>query len=103
METYVIQRRSGWRTPEELEDAVARSVAEGERMSAEVAWIRSYALRERDGSIGTICVYQASSPEAVRRHATAAGLPVDEIVSVADVVVIRPDPEPVATREGESS
>jgi hypothetical protein len=41
-------------------------------------------------------IYQASSPEAIRAHAQVADLPVDEIVPVADVVVVRPDPQPVA-------
>lgn len=94
METYVILRRRGWRTAADLEQAAARSTAEGERMPDEIAWIRSYVLEERDGSVGTVCVYQASSPEAIRRHAAAAGLPVDEIVKVAGTVVVRPDPVP---------
>ena len=41
-----------------------------------------------------ICVYQASSPEAIRKHAKLADLPVDEIIAVADTVIIRPDPQP---------
>jgi hypothetical protein len=61
-------------------------------MSDDVAWVRSYVLEERDGTVGTVCIYQASSPEAIRRHAAAAELPVDEIVGVADTVVVRPDP-----------
>ena len=93
METYVILRRSGWRTGEELEQAAARSTAEGERMSDDIRWIRSYVLEEPDG-VGTVCIYQASSPEAIRAHAAAAGLPVDEIVRVADTVLVRPDPVP---------
>jgi Protein of unknown function (DUF4242) len=92
MDTYVILRRGGWRTAEELQEAAARSAAEGERMLDDVAWIRSYVLAERDGTVGTVCVYQASSPEAIRRHAAAAELPVDEIVKVADTVLVRPDP-----------
>ena len=63
-------------------------------MSEYVRWIRSYVIAETDGSLGTVCVYQASSPEAIRRHAYAATLPVDEIVAVADTVVVRPDPVP---------
>ncbi len=94
METYVILRRNGWRTGQELEEAAARSTAEGERMPDDVRWIRSYVLAEQDGTVGTVCIYQASSPEAVRAHATAADLPVDEIIAVADTVVVRPDPEP---------
>jgi hypothetical protein len=95
METYVIVRRNGWRSAEDLTEAAGRSTAEGERMSEDVLWIRSYVVAETDGSLGTICVYQASSPEAIRRHAAAATLPVDEIVAVADTVVMQPDPEPV--------
>ena len=34
METYVILRRAGWRTAEELQEAAARSTAEGEQMPA---------------------------------------------------------------------
>jgi hypothetical protein len=92
METYVILRRNGWRSGEELQEAAARSTAEGERMPDDVRWIRSYVLAEQDGSVGTVCIYEASSPEAIRAHAAAAELPVDEIVAVADTVIVRPDP-----------
>jgi thiamine biosynthesis protein ThiC len=88
----VIVRRSGWRTAADLERAAARSTAEGERMPDDVRWIRSYILDETDGSVGTVCIYEASSPEAIRRHALAADLPVDEIIAVADTVVVRRDP-----------
>ena len=94
MDTYVILRRSGWRSPEELQEAAERSTAEGEKMPDDVRWIRSYVLEEDGGSVGTVCVYQASSPEAIRKHAQLADLPVDEIIAVADTVIIRPDPQP---------
>lgn len=97
METYVILRRSGWRTPEELQEAAARSAAEDERMPEDVAWIRSYVLAERDGGVGTVCVYRASSPEVIRAHSARAELPVDEIVKVADTVIVRADPIPAIT------
>jgi hypothetical protein len=96
METYVILRRGGWRTADDLRVAAERSTVEGERMSDDVRWIRSYVTAETDGRVCTVCVYQASSPEAIRRHASAADLPVDEIVKVADTVLVRPDPAPVA-------
>ena len=96
METYVILRRNGWRTAEDLQQATARSIAEAERTPDEVRWIRSYALAEQDGSVGTVCIYQASSPEVIRDHAQRAALPVDEIVAVADTVIVRPDPQAVA-------
>ena len=96
METFVILRRGGWRTAEDLQEAAARSTAEGDKMQDDVRWIRSYVTAEPDGTVGTVCVYQASSPEAVRAHASKADLPVDEIVRVADTVVVRPDPVPAA-------
>ena len=94
METYVILRRNGWPTADDLQEAAARSTAEGERTPDDVLWIRSYVTAETDGTVGTVCIYQASSPEAIREHAGRADLPVDEIVKVADTVVIRPDPVP---------
>lgn len=97
MDTYVILRRSGWRTAEDLRAAAERSTAAGEDMPDDVAWIRSYVLEERDGTVGTVCIYQASSPEAIRAHAAAAELPIDEIVKVADTVLVRPDPVPATT------
>jgi hypothetical protein len=95
MDTYVILRRSGWRSGEELGEAAERSTAEGEKMADDIRWIRSYVLEEGNG-VGTVCIYQASSPEAIRAHAAAADLPVDEIIRVADTVIVRPDPEPAA-------
>jgi len=96
MDTYVILRRSGWRSPEDLQEAAARSTAEGEKMSDDIRWIRSYVLEEEGGSVGTVCIYQASSPEAIRNHAGAADLPVDEIIKIADTVIVREDPAPAA-------
>ena len=94
MELYVIVRRDGFASPADLQEAAARSTAEGDKPDSGVRWIRSYVTAEESGRVGTFCVYEAESPEAIRAHATAADLPVDEIVPVADTVVVRPDPEP---------
>lgn len=93
MNTYVILRRSGWRSPEELQQAAAKSEAAGENMSDDIRWIRSYVMEEESGDLGTVCIYQASSPDAIRRHGDIALLPVDEIIPVMDSVVKRPDPQ----------
>ena len=93
MNLYVIRRQSGWGSPEDLAAAAGRSKHVGdEQMPADVRWIRSYVVHEPDGSLGTICIYEASSPEAIHEHASRATLPVDEIVPIADTVVVRPDP-----------
>jgi Protein of unknown function (DUF4242) len=95
VQTYVILRRGGWRSPDELKEAAARSSKVGdEEMSDDIRWIRSYVMAESDGGLGTVCIYQASSPEKIREHADRAGLPVSEIVEVADTVIVRPDPQP---------
>jgi thiamine biosynthesis protein ThiC len=96
MNIYVILRRGGWQSPEELHEAAERSTKVGDEMSDDIRWIRSYVLEEGDGSVGTVCIYQASSSEAIRSHASRADLPVDEIIPVADTVLVRPDPEPAS-------
>ena len=95
MQLYAILRRSGWRSADDLGEAAQRSTRVGnEEMSDDVRWIRSYVLDEGGGSVGTVCIYEATSPEAIRKHASLADLPVDEIIGVADTVVVRPDPQP---------
>ena len=92
MDLYTIRRRSNWADATELEATAAKSSAEGEKMSDEVRWIRSYVVEEPDGKLGTLCIYQAVSPEAIRRHAGNTGMSADEIFKVADTVVVREDP-----------
>ncbi|HXE44469.1 MAG TPA: DUF4242 domain-containing protein [Conexibacter sp.] len=95
LKTYAIRRRQGWKTPEELQVAAARSSDIGDNeMSSDIRWIRSYVVAEDDGGLGTICIYQASSPEKIREHASRVGMPADEITEVADTVIVRADPAP---------
>jgi hypothetical protein len=92
MNLYAILRRDGFTDGPTLEDAAARSTKVGEDMSDDIRWIRSYVLGENSGALGTDCIYQASSEEAIRKHAEVADLPVSEIIPIADTVVVRPDP-----------
>lgn len=96
MDLYGIIRRNGWPAAEDLQAAAGRSTEEGDKAGSGVRWIRSYVIAEESGGLGTFCVYEADSPEAIRAHAQAADLPVDEIVPIADTVVVREDPAPVA-------
>jgi hypothetical protein len=93
MNTYAIRRENAWASSEELQQIAkrAKEVADSD-FPAEIRWIRSYVIAEDGGSLGSICIYQASSPDAIRRHAQRVGMPADEILDVADLVVIRPDP-----------
>jgi hypothetical protein len=96
VELYGILRRNGWASGDDLQAAAARSTEEGDKDASGVRWIRSYVLAEESGGLGTFCVYEADSPEAIRAHAAAADLPVDEVVPIADTVVVRADPTAVA-------
>lgn len=93
MKLYAILRRSGWRSAADLQAAAERSRKVGDHeMSNEVRWIRSYVLDEGRGTVGTVCIYEAVDGEALRRHATKADLPLDEVIPIADTVIVRPDP-----------
>lgn len=97
MDLYAIIRRDGWASGGDLQEAAARSTAVGDgEMSTDIRWIRSYVLSEESGSLGTVCIYEASSAEAIRDHAKRADLPITEIIPIADTVIVRPDPGVVA-------
>jgi hypothetical protein len=97
MELFAILRRHGWMTGEELEKAAKRSIEVADKdFPNDIAWIRSYVISEEDGGLGTVCIYEASDADAVRRHAASVGMPADEVLPVADTVIVRPDPEKAA-------
>lgn len=97
MQTYLIRRRNAWKDAQELEKVAARSRKIGDtEMAHKVRWIRSYVVAEADGTLGTACIYQAVSPEAIREHAQRVGMPADEITPVAATVIVRADPQEVA-------
>lgn len=94
MKLFTIRRRNAWKNAQELETTASVSARIGnEEMSDKVRWIRSYVVEEEDGTLGTVCIYQATSIEAIREHAQRVGMPANEITPVARTVVIREDPE----------
>jgi hypothetical protein len=93
MNLYAILRRDGFTDGPTLERAAERSTAAGNDMPDDISWVRTYVLGEESGAVGTVCIYQASSEEAIRAHAAAADLPISEIIPIIDTVVVRPDPE----------
>ena len=97
MKTYAIRRPHAWADADELGKTAERSkqVAD-EEFPDDIAWIRSYVIAEEGGSLGTICIYQATDEEAVRQHAGRVDMPAAEILEIVDTVIVRPDPEPAA-------
>jgi Protein of unknown function (DUF4242) len=93
MNNYAIRRRNAWRSPEELEEVAARSKQTAEdEFANDLRWIRSYVIAEEDGTLGSLCSYQASDDDAIREHAERVGMPADEIWHTGGLVVNRPDP-----------
>jgi hypothetical protein len=95
MPLYVIPRTRAWLSEEEVAAAVDCVPAVNAVLRDEVRWIRSYIIAEDDGTFSAYCVYEATGEEALRRHAEASMLPTDAIRTVAQTVVVAPDPEPV--------
>ena len=81
MPRYVVERMfpEGLRIPAGAEGTelclgvVERNADEG------VTWVHSYVS---DDKRTTFCIYDAPTPEAIRRTATTNGLPVDQITQV---------------------
>ncbi len=96
MQTYVILRHRAWATTQDWVEA-ARSSTEGDRMPDDIRWIRSYVLDGSDGAVGTGCIDKVSTPEAIHEHARHAEMAADEIIALADILVMQPDPESVST------
>jgi len=92
MKLYAILRRNGWKTPEDVHAAADRSKKVGEEMPNQVRWIRTYVMAEADGTLGSVCIYEAASPEAVRDHAKRAELGVSEIRPITGSLIVRADP-----------
>jgi hypothetical protein len=63
------------------EAAAERSTAETEKRQDRVRSIRACVFAQEDGSLGTVCIIEAESPEAIREHAAAA----DPSVTLADL------------------
>lgn len=93
MQLYIIRRRSICANEKELEAISAESKQVGEEMADRLRWIRSYAIKEDDGRIGSVCIYQASDPEAIREHGRRVGAYSEEFQPVTTTAVVRDDPE----------
>ena len=81
MPRYVVERTfpDGWHVPADA-DGAELCLAIGERNADEgVTWLHSYVSDDRTKSF---CVYEAPTPEAIRRTAARNDLPVDVITQV---------------------
>jgi Protein of unknown function (DUF4242) len=81
MPRYLVQRTfpEGLHIPiDEAGAATCRNVVE-RNAEDQVTWVHSYVSDDKGT---TFCVYDAPTPEAIRRAASGNGLPVDQITEV---------------------
>lgn len=90
MNLHAVRRRNPWCTADEFVAAPERSRAALERLD-NVRWIRSYVVEDSE-CLGSVGVYLADGPDAIRSHGAVAVVPVTETVKVAETVVAGPDP-----------
>jgi hypothetical protein len=81
MGRYIVERTflDGLEVPTDDHGAEACLVVTQNNAEEGVSWVTSYVTSDRTQ---TFCVYDAPSPEAIRRAAVANGLPVDQITEV---------------------
>jgi hypothetical protein len=81
MPRYIVERTfpDGLHIPTDGEGAQVCLTVVGRNADQGVTWIHSYVS---DDKRKTYCVYDAPSPEAIRRSATANSLPIDQITQV---------------------
>jgi len=94
MQLYHI-RRPGFAT--DAEDMAAKSAKSEQalkEMSDRLRWIRTYVVNEEDGSLGCVCLFEATDEEAIREHGRRIGKTGMEIRPVQDTAIVNPDPKP---------
>ncbi len=79
MPRYLVERafQGGWNGGEDVEE-LCRQILERNRES-DVTWLHSYVSADRNR---LLCIYEAPSPEAIRKSAARNELPVDRITQV---------------------
>jgi len=79
---YLVQRtfKGGLGLPVSTDGQIAAQQIIKQNGDLAVTWIQSFVS---DDKLRTFCIYDAPSPEAIRRAATCNGLPVDSITRVS--------------------
>ena len=82
MQRYLVERTfpSGLEVPPGAAGVEMRTSLVDANADDHVTWVHSYVS---DDATRTFCVYDAPSPEAIRRAADRCGLPVDSITAVS--------------------
>ena len=89
MNKYIILRRHAWCDAAELERAASRASRVCiEELSDRLRWLRTYVCVDDDGTLASVCVFEATDSEIVREHARRAGLSCDAVLPLARTVLV---------------
>ena len=86
MPRYLIHRTGGAISDAELDAAAETSARVRDEQFPDITWEHSHVVRTPEG-LTTYCVYGAPDEQAVRDHASAAGLPVDAVYVIERDIV----------------
>lgn len=89
MPIFVVERRFAEALELDAEDADGINRI---NLDEDVRWLYSFLSADKRK---TYCLYEAPSPEAIRRAASRAGIPADEIVEVSDRILPDASLEPL--------
>ena len=92
MNDYVIFRRNAWLDDAALERAAGRLVRVASELEGRVRWIRSYIYEEADGTLGSVCICQATDRDVVLEHARRADIACVDVRPITRAVIIDADP-----------
>ncbi|MCC5988914.1 MAG: DUF4242 domain-containing protein [Pararhodobacter sp.] len=96
MQLYHIRRPRLSANAEELAATSSKSEQVLNEMSDRLRWIRTYVVNEENGSLGSVCLFEATDEEAIREHGRRIGKTDMEVHPVQDTAIINPDPQPNA-------
>ena len=82
MPRYFVHRALGDVTDEQLEAAAEMSRRVRADQFPDIEWEHSHVVRTADGGRTSYCIYAAPTPDRVRDHAAAAGLPADDVQEI---------------------
>lgn len=87
---FLVRRRNAWRSTADLDRSAADPLCiDTGELARRMNWLRSYTVREDDGTLGSVSLHQSADAKTLREHAALSGLPADEIVPVIGRIVFR--------------
>jgi hypothetical protein len=87
---FLVRRRNAWRSVADLDrSAAAVRCVDAGGLAGRMNWLRSYTVREDDGTLGSVSLHQSTDAKTLLEHAALVGIPASEITPVIGRIVFR--------------